>query len=172
MIVIDIILILIVLVLLIWQVSNFISIFFGAPHVKTRKSIVSRALKLADLKKGEIFYELGSGSGDALISASKYNIRVVGFEISPYYYLYSKLRTFRYSNINIRFQNIMDTDLSRVDVIYCYLLPKLLKKLAPKFKKELKKNTRVISIGFPIDSLKLIKKVKIDNHSVFIYKND
>lgn len=168
---IDIILILMVLVLLLWQVSNFISIFFGSPHVKTRKSIINSALKLADLKKRETFYELGSGSGDVLISAAKFNVHTIGFEISPFYYLYSKLRMLRYKNIDIKFKNILDVDLSYADVIYCYLLPKLLKKLAPKFKHELKKNARIISIGFQIDSLKLFKKIRTNNHTIYIYKS-
>ena len=172
MITIDIVLILmvLVLVLLLWQVSNFVSVFFGAPHVKTKVSIINKALKLVDLKKGETFYELGSGSGDALISASKYNIKVIGFEISPYYYLYSKLRTLRYKNIDVNFKNILDADLSCADIIYCYLLPKLLKKLTPKLKKELKYTARIISIGFPIKSLKLVKKIMFDNHTIYIYK--
>lgn len=170
MITIYIVLILISLILLLWQASNLISVFFGAPHVKTKESIISSALKLVDLKKDEIFYELGSGSGDVLISAAKFNVNAIGFEISPHYYLYSKFRTLRYKNIDIKFKNILDVDLSKADVIYCYLLPNLLKKLAPKFKKELKKSCRVISIGFPIDSLKLIKKIRINNHTIFIYK--
>lgn len=160
------------LVLLFWQVSNFVSVFSGSPYVKTRKSIINKAIDIVNLKKGETFLELGSGSGDVLITAAKYDVDVVGFEISPYYYLYSKLRTLRYKNIDIRFQNIFNADLSQADIVYCYLLPNLLKKLAPKFKREIKYSARIISIGFPINVLKLSKKIRTNNHTIYIYKNN
>ena len=180
--------------MLFWQVSNFVSVFYGCPYVKMNRNVIRYALKQIDVKKNDIFYDLGCGNGDVLIEASKFGIKTTGFEISPYYYLLAKLHIFillhfynlkilsklcyckrsplgmrGYSNIAIRYKNIFDVDLGSADIIYCYLLPKLLVKLSPKFVRELKSTARVISIGFPIPKLKLIKKVHYRNHQIFIY---
>jgi SAM-dependent methyltransferase len=158
----------IALIILLWQISNFISVFFGCPYVKTKKDTVRKVLKLAAIKKGDIFYDLGSGNGDVLIEASKLGAKCIGYEISPYYYIVSKLRTMRFKNIDVRFQNINDIDLQKADIVYVYLIPKFLKKLSPKFQRELKPGAKIISIGFPIKNSTFSARVKmIDNHLVY-----
>ena len=87
------------LTLLLWQISNIVSVFYGSPYVMADKKVISEALRLAKLKKGEIFYDLGCGRGDVLIEAAKFGAKATGFEISPYYYIYVKLKTRRYHNI-------------------------------------------------------------------------
>jgi len=152
-----------------WQVSNLISIISGSLYVKTDRDVIRQALKLAELKKGDVFYDLGSGNGDVLIEAAKFGAKATGFEISPYYYILGKLRTWQNKNIKIRFQNIKDVSLSQADIVYCYLLPKMLEKLAPKFKKDLKSGAKIISIGFPIKNLKPSRKIVFENRAIFIY---
>ncbi len=133
------------------------------------KATISQALKLAGLKNGETFYDLGCGNGEVLIEAAKTGANVMGFEISPYYYILAKIRTARFSNIEVYYQNIFKSDFSRADVVYCYLMPEMLKKLRPKFRMEMKKGRRVISIGFPIPKMKSLRETKIYSHKVFIY---
>jgi len=70
----------------------------------------------------------------------------------------------------VKYANINNVDLSKADVVYCYLLPEMLSKLALKFKKELKKDCRLISIGFPIKALKNGTEQHINNRKAFIYK--
>lgn len=170
----------------IWQLSNIVSIIYGVPYVTIDKKVIRKALELSNLKKNEIFYDLGCGKGDVLLFAAKIGAVTTGFEISPYYYIYSKIRVFYHNKrdglynkmcssvksrkIKVKFQNIYTTDLSKVDVVYCYLLPKMMEKLALKFKKELRKNCRIISISFPIKNLELLKKAEFNNRKIFIYK--
>lgn len=153
--------------ILFWQISNFISVFFGSPYVKSNKKMIHEVLKLAHLQDGEIFYDLGCGNGDSLIQAAKFGAKATGFEISPYYYFWAKLRTFYRPNIKIKYQNINNVNLEKVDVVYCYLLPKLLDRLKNKFLKDRPK--KIISIGFKITGLPLQKLYKIKKHKIFIY---
>ena len=163
--------------LLLWQISNLISVFFGCPYVKTGHDVIRKALKLADIKKGDVFYDLGCGNGDVLIKASKMGAKCIGFEISPYYYIIGKIRIRIYlffaraknKDISIEFRNIQNVNLQDADVIYCYLVPKFLNKLSTKFKRELKPSARLISIGFPIVGLKLSKKIIYKSRAIFIY---
>lgn len=134
------------------------------------RSTIIKALELAGLKKGDIFYDLGCGNGQVLIEAAKMGAKAVGFEISPYYYLWAKFRTSRNPNIEVHFINIKDVDLSRADIVYCYLLPNFLEKLGPKFKQELKPSAKLISVGFQIRGLKMVKKLIIKKHIVFVYR--
>jgi len=137
--------------------------------VRTNRDVIQRALKLAGVKKDDLLYDLGCGNGDVLIEASKLGAECVGYEISPYYYILSKLRTWRFKNIKVKYQNINDVILSEADIVYVYLLPEFLEKLTPKFKKELKPSARLISIGFPIKDLESSQKIIFKNRVIFIY---
>lgn len=155
--------------LLFWQTSNLISVIFGSPYVMVDKPTIRQALKLAELKKREMLYDLGCGNGDVLIEAAKKGAKATGFEISPYCYLWAKIKTAKYRNIKIHYQNIFPADISQADVIYCYLMPKILEKLGPKFQRELKVGTRVVSIGFPIKKMEKKLEQKINSRKIFIY---
>lgn len=160
---------LLALFLLFWQISNFVSVFSGSPYVSAKKELVKAVLKESRLKKGDCFFELGCGSGQVLVEAGRLGAKATGYEISPLFFLWAIFRTFKSKNIEVKNKNIFAADLSRADVVYCYLLPPLLKRLAPKFKQELKKSAQIISVGFPIDDFHLIKKISIKNRTVFLY---
>lgn len=163
-----IILVLIILLVLLKLSSTIISLYSGSPGGETNKDIIRKIFKEINLKKEFVFYDLGSGIGNNLIVASKeFGAKSYGFEISPLPYIISKIRTRRIKNCNISYQNILKTDLSKADVIYCYLLPELLKKLEPKLNKL--KNTIIISQVFKISNLKPKKEFKINGKMVYIY---
>jgi predicted RNA methylase len=55
-----------------------------APFVPTPPEVVSRMLELAEIKQGDVLYDLGSGDGRIVLAAAKkFGIRAVGFEIDP-----------------------------------------------------------------------------------------
>ncbi|MEJ7709607.1 MAG: 50S ribosomal protein L11 methyltransferase [Pyrinomonadaceae bacterium] len=47
-------------------------------------------------------------------------------------------------------QDLFEVDLSKADVVTLYLLPEVNARLLPKFQKELKPGTRVVSHNYPI----------------------
>ena len=54
------------------------------PFVPTPIEVVDRMLELAEVKKGDIIYDLGSGDGRIVIrAAKKYGTRGVGIEMDP-----------------------------------------------------------------------------------------
>src|ERR1700688_575906 len=54
-----------------------------APYVVSPQQIVDRMLELADVRPGEMLYDLGSGDGRVLITAvQRYRAKAVGIEIS------------------------------------------------------------------------------------------
>ena len=69
---------------------------FGAPFLPTMKKDRETALDLLDLKPGQLFIDLGSGDGSLLMLAAQKGLRAEGYEINPFLWLYSWLRTRRY----------------------------------------------------------------------------
>jgi len=162
------IIILIILLVTLKLVSTLISLISGSPGGETNKAIMRKVFQLVNLKKNAIFFDLGSGAGNNVIIASKeFGAKSYGYEISPLPYIISKIRTIGIKNCYINYQNILKIDLSKADVIYCYLLPELLEKLEPKLSKLT--NTIIISQVFKIPNLKPKKEFKINNKKVYIY---
>lgn len=136
-----------------------------APWWRTKRLTARAGFKLAKLSKEDIVFELGSGEATALIVAAKeFGARGVGVEIEPFRLLLSKLTINRMKlakRIQLRKGNFFDEDLSGATVIYVYLVPKTLNRLIPKFRKELKKGTKIISYKYPMD-LELIGEDKFN----------
>ena len=67
------------------------------------------------------------------------------------------------SKAKIRFKNFFKENLNKADIIFCYLMPAELKRLAKKMKKECKKGTRIISNTFKIKGLVPVKIIPKDD---------
>ena len=144
--------------------TALVSIIFRVPYVPSKKRVIQKMLKLAQLKPGEKIYDLGCGDGRLLFTAEKiYQTKGVGYEIAPLVYLSAYLRKITTgSKSQIHFQNFLKTNLKDAQTIFCYLTPSALKKLAPKLKKECRPGTRIFSNTFSIAGLKPVKTFSKD----------
>src|SRR3989344_5826353 len=134
-----------------------------APNWRTKRSTARAAFKLVKLSKKDVVYELGSGEATALmVAVEEFGAKGVGIEIEPFRFLLSKLTVWKRGlgkDIKLVRGNFYKEDLSSATVLYLYLVPKTLNKLIPKFKKELKKGTKIISYKYEMN-LPLIKEDK------------
>lgn len=126
-----------------------------APWWRTNKKTARAINRLAKVGKDDIVYDLGCGDGTALITATKeFGAKGVGIEIDPVRYFIAKNRV-KFNKLNSRIEitkkNFFDVDISDATVIFVYLVPKALGRLLPKFKKELKKGTRIVSYRYKIN---------------------
>jgi tRNA G37 N-methylase Trm5 len=123
-----------------------------APYVPTPHEVVSRMLELAEIKPGDVLYDLGSGDGRIVVAAAKkFGIRAVGFEIDPG--LVKESRQFvkqagLEETVEIREQDIRTVDFSPASVVTMYLYPAANLRLRPVLMRELKPGSRVISHDF------------------------
>src|SRR5687768_7638919 len=54
------------------------------PYVPTPQNVVEAMLKLGEVKKGDVLYDLGSGDGRIPITAAKmFGVRGTGIDINP-----------------------------------------------------------------------------------------
>ena len=162
--------------ILIFNIILFLFIlggFYGVIWTPTRKKDYDRIAKLMDLKAGMTLYDLGSGTGNLLFHFSKrYNIKCVGIEISPVLYLYSKFKSLIFKNVEIKYGDFLNNDLSGADAIYAFLHPKMYDKLKEKIVREVKKDSTVIVLStWPFKNLKPSKlSQKNRDTTYFLYK--
>lgn len=130
------------------------SVLSFAPWVPSRSRDMARIFKMAGLKEGQTFYDLGCGDGKVVIYASKnFKVKGIGLEISLPMYLICKLRQMfmRNKNINFKFRNLFKENLASADVVYFFGMPETInKKLGAKLKQELKPGTKIISYSFSL----------------------
>lgn len=148
-----------------------------APKWRTKKKVAQKALKQAKTDKNDVLYELGCGDGEVVLSAARdFGARAVGVEIDPVRVLITNLRVKANkltSKVKIMRKDFKQVDLSEATIIYMYLVPAGMKKLIPKFKKDLSINTKIISYRYklPIDknesNIRLIKEDSVDK--IYIY---
>jgi len=136
-----------------------------SPRWRTHKKTARAAFRLAKVTKNDIVYELGSGGATALIVAvEEFGAKGVGIEIEPFRFSLSKFTIFRLGlsrKIQLIRGNFYKEDLSSATVLYVYLVPQTLNRLIPKFKKELKKGTRIVSYKYEMKMP--VKKVNKEN---------
>src|SRR3990167_1877660 len=152
-----------------FTISFIYSSLKGSPYVPTKNNVIDRILKNAKLKPGQLFLELGSGDGRVCRkAASEYKVKAIGVDVNLLLVWYAKFLNKLKNSTNVRFycKNIFNTDISKADVIFLFLMPKLISQLLPKLAKEKKKKAIIISHGFKIIGWekRLINKI---NHLPF-----
>ena len=126
----------------------------GALYVSTSRVKIAAFIDAVPMKAGQMLVDLGCGDGRVLREARKrYGVRTIGYEINPIAYLKARLFSLGFSKIKIERQNFWEADLSGVDVVYCYLCPDVMKKLAAKLKSGLKPGAIAVSSNFPLPEL-------------------
>jgi len=121
-------------------------------YVPTPQPVVDAMLELAEVKRGDVVYDLGSGDGRIVITAAqKFGARGVGIEIDSA--LVKKARqnaTAAGVSDRVRFlnQNLFTADIRNATVVTLYLLQSINERLRPKLVRELKPGARVVSHVF------------------------
>ncbi len=140
----------------------------GAPYLPTRKQKALEALELLNLKKGEVFVDLGSGDGAVLIEAAKQGLVCYGYELNPFVWAVSKLRTLRFGRqVHIYCKNFWQVPLpADTKGVFVFLLDKYMKKLDEKLSNELEKGSLVVSYTFKLPGRKPLREEK----ALYLYK--
>ncbi len=125
---------------------------FDVPYVPTPPEVVDEMLRLADIKAGDLLYDLGCGDGRIVIAAAKrYGIKAVGIDIDPIRIAESNENAAKAGvGDKVRFiqQNLFEADFKDATVVTMYLLTSVNLRLRPKLLADLKPGTRLVSHSF------------------------
>lgn len=122
-----------------------------APWVPTRKHHVDRAMRLADVKSGTVFADLGCGDGRLVHEAARKGAMAHGYEIAIVPFLLAVWRNRRVPNARIHFRSLWNAELRNVDVVYLFLMPKAAHRIKAKLEQELKSGAVVITYVWPME---------------------
>jgi len=165
-----------------WLVAFFLMVCTGAyaqqpnldvPYVPTKQEVVEEMLKLANVKPGDVVYDLGCGDGRIVITAAKkFGATGVGVDLNP--------QRIEEANANaqaagvsgkVKFieGDLFEFDFSEADVVTMYLLPSVNLKLRPKLLSELKPGSRIVSHDFDIGDWEAEQTVEVGNDTVYLW---
>ena len=138
------------------------------PYVPTPTEVVEEMLKVANVGKNDVVYDLGCGDGRIVITAAqKYGARGIGIDINP--------ERIKESNENakkagvsdrVKFvqQDLFETNFSEATVVTLYLLPAVNLRLRPKLLADLKPGTRIVSHAFDMGDWAPDKIIKVQGN--------
>jgi len=155
---------------------------FIAPFVPSPVVVIQHMLKLADLRAGEVLFDLGAGDGRTVIMAAKaFGARAVGVELRED--LAKKALSTIHSDglanrVTIVNGDMFTVNLSPADVVFLYLTTSANEKIKPKLETELRKGVRVVSHDYEIVGWKPVQvdnfcenpKLGYPSHTIYLYK--
>lgn len=155
---------------------------FIAPFVPSPSVVVEYMLKLADLKAGEVLFDMGAGDGRTVIMAAKtFGARGVGVELRED--LAKRAMGIIHESgldnrVTILNDDMFKVNLTSADVVYLYLTTSANDKIRPKLESDLKKGARVVSHDYEIIGWKPEKietfcenpKLGYPAHTIYLYR--
>jgi cyclopropane fatty-acyl-phospholipid synthase-like methyltransferase len=147
-----------------WQLAWFFSPLAWSqesiPFVPSPMLVVERMLKLAEITKDDLIYDMGSGDGRILIQAAKrYGARGVGVDLNPNLVEQAKRNAAEAGVghlVEFRAADGLTLDISEATVVTLYMFKWFNNQLRPKLQ-ALKPGARVVAHDFDIDDWKPTK---------------
>jgi len=143
---------------------------FYPTHLKNYETILNELPK----EKNFVFIDLGSGFATLLfyLAKNRKNGKFHGLELSPLPYIFSKIKSLLYSNVQIQYKNFWKYDTKNADFVYAFLAPPPMAALWEKLKIELDNKSIIIinSFPLPVNPLRTYQAKKNTEHTIYIYK--
>lgn len=152
-------------------------VFVAVPYIPTPRAVLRRAIIFAGIQDGDTVYDLGAGDGRMLILVKKKfpHCTAIGVEFLPTIWLIGKVSIWlSRTKVLFRCADALKQDVRNADVIFLYLIPKLMRQLEDKFDAELKPGTKVISYTFSFYKHKPVKEELVQwfwwKRKMYLYK--
>jgi hypothetical protein len=149
-----------------------------APFHPTPQEIVDQVLELAQLKKGERLFDLGSGDGRVVVTAArKFGAVATGIEADKRL-AQQTAKAIKKLKLEKKARSVhgdvVKQDVSSADVVTVYLTPSGNEAIRPMLEKQLKRGARVVSHDYEIPGWTPEKTERIDDadgrtHTLYLY---
>jgi SAM-dependent methyltransferase len=146
-------------------------------YVPTPHDVVDKMLEMAQVKKGDVVYDLGCGDGRIVVAAAKKGATANGYDIAPERVKEAKANVVKNKvekSAKIFAEDVFTLDLSKANVITLYLLPRLNVKLIPQLER-LKPGSRIVSHDFDMEGVKPDREVTMTSqedgrsHTIYLW---
>ena len=122
------------------------------PYVSTPDEVVAEMLRIANVDKDDVLYDLGCGDGRIVITAAKmYGCRGIGIDIDPERIRESRENAIK-AGVSDRVQfiqmDLFEAEIREASVVTLYLLSGVNFRLRPKLFRDLSPGSRVVSHEF------------------------
>ncbi|HEX8310210.1 MAG TPA: class I SAM-dependent methyltransferase [Chthoniobacteraceae bacterium] len=142
-------------------------------YVPTPEDVVEEMLRLTNVTKDDLVYDLGSGDGRIVITAAKKRgARGIGIDIDPQRITEAKENAKKAGvedRVKFMKADIFKSDFKDATVVTLYLLTSINEKLRPKLFAELKPGTRIASHAFSMGDWKADEHKILGSRSVFYW---
>ncbi|NOR22090.1 MAG: methyltransferase domain-containing protein, partial [Candidatus Aminicenantes bacterium] len=141
-----------------------------APYVSTPDEVVAEMLRIANVDKDDVLYDLGCGDGRIVITAAKmFGCRGVGIDIDPERIIESRENAIKAGvSDKVRFiqMDLFEAEIREASVVTIYLLSGVNLRLRPKLFLELGPGSRVVSHEFSMGKWEpdVTSSVKTENY--------
>lgn len=142
----------IIFLFILWSIGNFKN---KVPFVSASNAVLKDVSSALEIKDDSVVYDLGCGDGRVLFYLFGVNqkAKYIGIEnnlfpiILARFMIFLNKKKFK-NNVEIINKDFFKQDLSDATHIFTYLYPHIMDELLPKFQKEFKPGTRLVSLSF------------------------
>ena len=133
------------------------------PFVRTPKEALSEIIKQIPNGNDITIVDIGSGDGSVLMEIEKMrpNATLIGYEMTPTAYAQAKIKKWlNKSNYQLHYKDFHHADLSKADIIFCFLIESVMSRVEKKLREEHKSGALVLSYGFRFPGWQSIRSIK------------
>ena len=138
----------------------------GGPYVPTPQKVVEAMLDLAVVRNTDFVMDLGSGDGRiVLTAATRHRASGVGVDIDQELVDRANASARKLGvadRVQFLKQDVQVADIKRATVLTLYLLPGMMSTLRPRFLKELRPGTRIVSHDFELGEWKPDRTIEVE----------
>jgi len=175
---------LLVIALIITILATFLSaivLFFlfytRVPFVKTPQKVIDTILKEVKIEQSDTVYDIGCGDASTLITIEKETgAKTIGLELTPIAFAKGLFNIWKNkSKTKILYRNFYKENLSQANIVFCFLIDSVMKKVGQQLDKQLMPGSKVIAFAFPIPHWKPTKiftpfPAKRKSSKIYIYQ--
>lgn len=147
-------------------------LFVGAPFLpslrKQNSKDLNEIINLLWAEGARTCIDIGSGDGRIVIAFAQHGFESHGVEINPLLFLWSRYQIKKHglTNAHIYWGDFWKKNLKEYNVVYSFHFAFPNRQLQKKLHNELLSNSWVVSVGFPLSGMTLIKNWR----DFFVYK--
>jgi len=142
-------------------------------YLPTPHRVVDAMLRLAEVSRADVVYDLGSGDGRIPIAAARdFGARGVGLELDV-----SLVEAARCNaqvaglekQVEFRQQDLFAADLREATVVTLFLFPDVNRRLAPVLRAQLRPGARIVSHRFGLGDWQPDRTIEADGHALLLW---